>query len=102
MTEPDAAQLKMNELAEDLVRRGLDEGGDFFVSGHRRGVDLSSEYVGLRREDGRFRATYHDMGRTTVLADAPDLDTARASFLRALVNLGQGRGRRVREEDFDL
>ena len=45
---------ELDAVAEELVSRGLGEGVDFFVSG-RSPVDLSSEYVGLRRlDDGSY------------------------------------------------
>lgn len=102
MTELDAAQRELNALADELVRRGMSEGTDFFIQGHRDKVTVSSEYVALLRDPGRFLATYNDMGQETVLADTADLDEARAAFVRAVVNLGQGRGTQITEQDFGL
>lgn len=100
---PDATQRELNALAEDLLRRGLGEGVDFFITGHRPMVQLSSEYVGLRRKDGDvFEVTYCDMGRRTVVVATTDLAVARASFLEEVVALGLGRGRALDVEGLEL
>ncbi len=103
MTEaPDAAQQELNELAEDMLRRGAQEGLDFFVTGHRPLVRLSSEYIGLRRKDDTFEVTYCDMGRRTVLVSTADLAVARATFIKEVVDLVRGRDRELDETGWDL
>ena len=90
-------QSRLDALADDLVRRGMNEGGDFFVSGHREVVDVSSEYVGLIRREGALRVFYSDMGRKRVLAETTDFETARAAFLDHALHLAAERGRGVDE-----
>jgi hypothetical protein len=93
VSEPD----ELDAVADELVARGLGEGVDFFVSG-RSPVDLSSEYVGLRRrDDGSYEVWYRgDWGKDKTLVETPDFDVARQRFVDEAVTLAEGRwGRKV-------
>lgn len=88
---------ELDEVAEELVGRGLGEGVDFFVSG-RSPVDLSSEYVGLRRlDDGSYEVWYRgDWGKDKTLVESADFAVARERFVTEAVTLAKGRwGKRV-------
>lgn len=89
---------ELDEVAEELLARGLGEGVDFFVSG-RSPVDLSSEYVGLRRlDDGGYEVwSRGDWGTDKTLVETPDFAVARERFVEEAVRLARGRwGRKVR------
>ena len=90
-------QSRLDALADDLVRRGMSEGGDFFISGHRQVVDVSSEYVGLIRREGALRVFYSDMGRERILLETGDFEAARTAFLEHALHLAHERGRGVDE-----
>ncbi|SEB81937.1 hypothetical protein SAMN04489844_1126 [Nocardioides exalbidus] len=89
---------ELDEVAEELVSRGLGEGVDFFVSG-RSPVDLSSEYVGIRRlDEGGYEVWYRgDWGKDRTLVETTDFAAARERFVAEAVTLAKGRwGRSVR------
>lgn len=97
MSEPHELD-ELDAVAEELISRGLGEGVDFFVSG-RSPVDLSSEYVGIRRlDDGGYEVWYRgDWGKDKTLVETADFAVARERFVDEAVVLGKGRwGKRVR------
>jgi hypothetical protein len=92
MTEQSGRNPELDELAEDLRARGLGEGVDFFVAG-RSPVDLSSEYIGIRKfDDGGYEVWYRgDWGTDKILVEKADFDAAREVFVEEAVRLAQGR-----------
>ena len=89
---------ELDEVAEELISRGLGEGVDFFVSGRPR-VDLSSEYVGLRGlDDGSYEVWYRgDWGKDRTLLETTDFAVARERFVTEAVTLAKARwGRKAR------
>lgn len=83
---------ELDQVAEDLRARGLGEGVDFFISG-RSPVDLSSEYIGLRRlDEGGYEVWYRgDWGSDKALIETTDFAAARERFVDEAVRLAQGR-----------
>lgn len=96
MSEP-AEPDELDAVAEELTARGLGEGVDFFVSG-RSPVDLSSEYVGLRRlDDGSYEVwSRGDWGKDTTLVETADFAVARERFVSEALTLAEGRWGRSR------
>ena len=94
--EPRPPSPAMDELAEQLVARGLIEQADFFISGRKPGEMRSSEYIGMRElPDGGYRVWYPDNASTKVLVETDDFEAARAVFVDEAVRLARGRGRKV-------
>lgn len=97
MSEQHGAGDELDEVAEELRSRGLGEGVDFFIPG-RSPVDLSSEYIGMRRlDEGGYEVWYRgDWGTDKALVETTDFAVARERFVAEAVRLAQGRwGKKV-------
>lgn len=91
----DEPSARLDLLAEHLVSRGLAEQGDFYVWGRFPNAVPSSEHIGIRFQEGRYRVWHRDMGRQVPLVETEDFEEARQVFIREAVKLARSRGRRV-------
>ncbi len=85
----------LDELADQLVARGLVEQGDFYITGRFPTQVPSSEHIGMRHRDGLYVVWYRDLGDSRTLEESADFATARDRFVREAVTLARERGRRV-------
>jgi hypothetical protein len=79
------AEARLDELADELIARGLVEFHEFFMP-HRQtdaSPPLTSEIYGIRwdEEVGGYRVYYRDMGVLRVLLECGTWDEARALFV---------------------
>ena len=85
----------LDELADQLVARGLAEQGDFYITGRFPHQVPSSEHIGMRHRDGRYVVWYRDLGESRILEECADFATARDRFVGEAVKLARERGRQV-------
>jgi hypothetical protein len=89
---------ELDEVAEELVARGLVEQTDFFIPGRRPHEMRSSEYIGMRElPEGGYRVWYPDNASIKVLIETDDFEAARAVFVEEAVHLARGRGVKVKK-----
>jgi hypothetical protein len=97
-TVPGPPSPELDQLADEMVARGLAEQVDFVVAGRRPGELRSSEYIGIREmPEGGYQVWYPDNASTKVFIETDDFEAARAVFVDEAVHLAQGRGVKVKK-----
>lgn len=97
-TVPRPPTPELDQLADEMVARGLVEHMDFFIPGRRPHELRSSEYIGIRKlPEGHYRVWYPDNASIKVFIETDDFEAARAVFVDEAVRLAKGRGVKVKK-----
>lgn len=96
-TQPGPPSPELDQLADEMVARGLTEKTDFVVPGRSPGL-RSSEYIGIRDlPEGGYQVWYPDNASVKVFIETDDFEAARAVFVDEAVRLAKGRGVTVKK-----
>ncbi|GAA4081981.1 hypothetical protein ACFFOS_27735 [Nocardioides kongjuensis] len=97
-TTPGVPGNELDQLAEEMVARGLVEQADFVVDGRKPDEMRSSEYIGIRGLAGSgYQVWYPDNAIIRVFIETDDFEAARAVFVDEAVRLAKGRGTTVKK-----
>jgi hypothetical protein len=97
-TDPRPPSPELDQLADEMVARGLVEDMDFVIPGRRPDQLASSEYIGIRKlAGGGYRVWYPDNASTKVFIETDDFEAARDVFVDEAVRLAKGRGVKVKK-----